>query len=387
MLGTVKAIVRIKWAEHELHAVATTPYDADRLSRVLAVLRRPSPSRRFGTSLRAILAHALLIRYERTGASADLDEAVKLSRSAADEEEGIVRVRLSLTVLVLSLLIRFERDNRMVDVSEAITAGRRLVGMGVKGSEGAVFLCNLAAGLGLRFAYVGVLDDLNEAIDLARAAYGSIGRDRRGWRVKINLGVRLRQRHCVTGEEADIVEAIRLGRECLAAIAATEPARLGILTHLSLWYVIRSLTSGDPADAAVAVRYGREAVTGVPAHDAYRTGFLSNLCRALLRHHDLVGDAASLDEAIDVGREAARAPADAAFRGEALYWLGTALRTRLRAEDRAEAIRFLREVSESAAAPCEPCSVPAPRTERVEVLPVGPDAYTRPIRLRPGGVA
>ncbi|WP_143263973.1 CHAT domain-containing protein [Amycolatopsis kentuckyensis] len=152
------------------------------------------------------LGPALMLRHELTGDRADLDAAIDLQRAAigrpVDSPDEVLE---ELGNLAAALVNRFLRDRDSADLDEAIKLTRR--GVELDEAHGTNSLHILGSALFYRYSHLGRRHDLDEAIAADERAVAVAG-PRYLANAHANLGNRLRQRFVATGEPADIDAAI-----------------------------------------------------------------------------------------------------------------------------------------------------------------------------------
>jgi tetratricopeptide (TPR) repeat protein len=320
------------------------------LDRAIAVLRRsvaqtPAPHPNRGGIL-SNFAIALRMRYERSGARADVTDAVDAAREAAvvasDEDRGPV-----LTTLGQALRACYEADNSPETLTEAIGILREAVALSPRGRlVWANRSANLGMALRMLFERTGEVAALNEAIErLGEAAAVTPAADPEAFVTLVNLGLALFRR----SERADLPgaldDAVAVLREALNRGQPRHPAWPGLLSALGSALDERYVQSGDREALSEAVALARDALELTPRDHRDYAVLLSNLSAVLTHLFKQSGDLAALDEAIDLLRHAVAAsgePFQVMFRTN----LGLALYDRFKAlEDRSalnEAIEHLR---------------------------------------------
>ncbi|MFE0135762.1 CHAT domain-containing protein [Streptomyces sp. NPDC059037] len=334
---------------------ALTLADAHSISTVVALWRHlltgvpaDSPER---AGWLCNLGVALRVRFQRTGAQADLDEAVHLGREAVDTALAEHPERAKwLTNCAATLMLRFEQTGAEADLDEAVRLGREAVDTTpADHPERAGILSSVGSSLRIRFERTGARADLDEAAHLGRKAVDATPADhpqRAGW--LSNLTATLMRRFEHTGTQADLDEAARLGRETVDTAPADAPERAAWLSNFGVVLRTRFMQLGAAADLDEAITQYEEAVAATPAERHARAAYLSNLGNALQDRFVQDGARADLDEAITRFEEAvAVAPAGHADRPRWLTNLGRALQRRFdqsRAQnDLNEAVRINRE--------------------------------------------
>lgn len=277
------------------------------------------------------LGVALRQRFERTGEWQNMQDAIAIGREAvnASSLDDADHAR-SLGLLGLTWRTRFEWSGELADADEAIAMGRKAVRAGADGPDLAQLRASLAGSLGLRFDSTGARDDLNEAITVGMEAVvtaQSDDPDRAGY--LSNLCASLRVRFERFGTLGDLDNAITVGRKAVRDALPVDPDRAGFLSNLGLALEARFKAGGAQSDLEEAITILRQAVKAIPAEHPDRVMYLSNLGTVLSLRFKSAGDLAIVDESIAVIREAVHATAaDHPDRAAYQSNLGGALRAR-----------------------------------------------------------
>ncbi|KAB5536166.1 CHAT domain-containing protein [Coniochaeta sp. 2T2.1] len=294
-------------------------------------------------------------RYARTGAMADLEEAILVVREAVEstprDHPDLAR---HLNNLGACLSARYSRTGAMADLEEAIRVVREAVESTPRDHPDlARHLNNLGACLGARYARTGAMADLEEAIRVVREAVESTPRDHPDLARHLNnLGARLGARYSRTGAMADLEEAIRVVREAVKSTPPDHPDRSAMLNNLGTRLNDRYARTGAMADLEEAILVVREAVKSTPPDHPDLARHLNNLGACLSARYSRTGAMADLEEAIYVVREAVEStPPDHPDRSVMLNNLGARLGARYSRTgamaDLEEAIHVVREVVKS----------------------------------------
>ncbi|QKV90796.1 CHAT domain-containing protein [Streptomyces sp. NA02950] len=247
-----------------------------------------------------VMLHA---RNARTGALADLDEAVAAGREAvalAPANAGY------LSVLGAVLTERFEQSGRTADLEQAIALGREAVALPPTGSSDVeASLTNLGSALHRRYQWTGSLADLEESVDLARTAL-ALSQPRSSGRkgALANLTDGLTSLHLRTGRPEALDEAVSFARRAVRAEPATGVHQLACLTDAGNALLLRYERDGAHADLEESIALGREAVALTVTHPTVRPPFLINLMNRLTLRYQRGGPDADIEEALVLGREA-----------------------------------------------------------------------------------
>ncbi|GAA1006966.1 CHAT domain-containing protein [Acrocarpospora pleiomorpha] len=220
------------------------------------------------------LAEALLGRAERTGAQADLDEAVEARRAsvnltALDDPERPNRLHL----LAGTLQARFLRTNELVDLAMALRASELAVATCAPGHPYRAELLNgLGAVLMLRYPRLREARCLDAAIDAFQTA-AAIGRNHGIFHG--NYANALRQRFKLTGRAEDLDAAIAAAETALAEGGMAGAVRPVLRDNLALMLLERFQEARAAADLDAAIAHAETTVTetaGRPDQaDALRT--------------------------------------------------------------------------------------------------------------------
>ncbi|WP_367139039.1 MULTISPECIES: CHAT domain-containing protein [Streptomyces] len=297
------------------------------------------------------LAKALLARFERTGAEADLDEAVSALRESAPAGSRRDPARpLLLALLGQALRTRFEHTGDPSSLTEAVACGHQAVAALAAGhAHRALVLSELCGTLLARFEHTGSAGPLDEAISVARETVAATppGDPNRAPALSA-LASALSTRCDRTGSPDNLDEAIGAAREAVATIPEGHPQRVAAYSTLAHCLYSRFEHTGAPADADEAVALDRRAVEAAPPGSVDRPVALTNASLSLFRRFERTGAASDLEEAVALGREALEAGRSGdPLRGPRVVNLGGFLVSRFEVTgalaDLDEAVRLLRE--------------------------------------------
>jgi tetratricopeptide (TPR) repeat protein len=339
------------------------------------------------------LSNALRSRFDKTGAAADLDEAIDTGRQAIATaplgDQWLPPMMVSLSSI---LVARSERRVSMADLDEAIDLARRAVeAVQVDAPLHFVILDHLSSVLAGRFNRSSAPTDLDEAIDTARRAAAAAPHDdplrvaarshlarllrirdpglasadtgdevietlrqavaltppdrpERAGRLS-DLGGALLARFQRSGSAGDLEDAVGAVREALDSASDDHPARVAIVGNLAAVLAKRFHETKSSEDLEEAIRLGRHAVAMTPVEHPSFVAKATNLCAILRSRYERDGMLLDLDEAIELGWRALNGAAPAP--SEALENLATALRMRFERsgskEDGDEAVVLGRE--------------------------------------------
>ncbi|GAA3951884.1 CHAT domain-containing protein [Actinoplanes auranticolor] len=299
---------------------------ADGLEEALELLHRLSTADRSHPHWRYLssICGTMQLRYEITGNTVDLDDAVAVQRQVVDEipaEDGATPGEFSNLSNVHRT--RFESTGQLPDLDDAVAAAERAVETAREADpDRHMYLSNLGLALYLRYKRAGAADDVERGVQFAMRAVSAAPADpyeKAGY--LSNLGVLLLTRFDINGRDSDLDEALRVLRE---AAGVDHPRRARRLLHLSSALRQRFDQRSDSADLDEAVDVGRRAVA--MAESAFQLPtFAVNLGNCLRARFDAGGDRADLTEALDSYRKGADATiaAPASRLTAALAWART----------------------------------------------------------------
>ncbi|MFJ5776096.1 CHAT domain-containing protein [Streptomyces sp. NPDC093094] len=334
--------------------------------RMIACLPEGDPERALCLSHLSI---ALLLRYGRTLAVADADEAVAAARTAVRAAAPHPPLSAaSLNNLGLVLRTRFEHTGVLADLDAAVDALRDAVATAADDAPGrAGSLLQLSRALEVRYENAGALTDLDEAVETARTAL-RVAPDHPDRSSHLAaLGGALAMRYQRTEVLADLDEAVQTGRAALRCVPEGWPHVAPHFSSLAATLLTRFERTAVRADLDEAVELGRAAVRSLPAcyPAADHALYLSALARTLLVRADhaatVPGDldatvTGDLDEAVAaLGAAVDRTRDDHLHRTAYRTHLGGALLQRAKVsgdvQDQEKALAELRQVTEHVATP------------------------------------
>jgi tetratricopeptide (TPR) repeat protein len=289
------------------------------LNRALAATDEGHPLR---AVLLADLGSVLLTRFELTGVSTDLRDAIALVRQAIASDPGDDGHAGRVSLLSDLLVARFEMSNAPEDLEEAIALGRRAVAELTSDDPGWLpSRINLANSLRKRAERLGTPEGLDEAIDLAEEVVSATpGTDSRLVSRLTNLALTRHARFQASGNPADLDASIDANRRALGIVwdAAEEGGALGDLPSLiaiGSW-LLQYMPSGHPGRGEV----------------------LKRLAYALRSSYETTGTNEHLDQALDVARRAfaETAAGDAEYQERAFFLSTTAMMRYHRDQDRTD---------------------------------------------------
>lgn len=208
------------------------------------------------------LGPALMRRFETTGDSADLDEAIELLHEIVVEEPVLRPSYLAgdLMNLAAALINRFLRDRDGADLDQAITHCRRSVELTDDDRPEFVHSLNtLGTALIYRFEHHGRRFDLDEAIELGKTALARSTTQPEIAHAHSNLGNRLLERFRLDRDPADLDTAVDHLRTALDSY--DEPS---YLLTLALCLHERGSHNGDRGDLQEALDHFRTLLGSLP---------------------------------------------------------------------------------------------------------------------------
>ncbi|KAH6681179.1 CHAT domain-containing protein, partial [Plectosphaerella plurivora] len=156
-------------------------------------------------------------QYERTGAPADLEEALSVARQAVQIAPSNDVARAScFNILGNALSCRYELTEVLADLDEAVCLARQAAVDATPESHAgrARLISNLAARLAQRYETEGSRADLEEAICLTRLATEVMPNEHRDLAISfLNLGSMLGRQYQMTNARHDLDEAIHCFRQ------------------------------------------------------------------------------------------------------------------------------------------------------------------------------
>jgi tetratricopeptide (TPR) repeat protein len=295
--------------------------------------RTPADSTR-RADLLSELGVALSERFEQTGQTGHLDNAVEAGRGAvsascsgpADRNQ---RAKC-LSNLGMHLLTRSQLTGSRPDLDEALSATEAAVAAAPPNfPKRGMYLGNLSLVYKTRFDMAGDQADLVQAIEIGQAAFRAA---RPGpWLAHLmsNLSIAVRTQAELTKSRAGLDEAIKLAEAAVDITPAGDPRRFTYLSALGSTHLARFQQSGDPDDVAAGIRHLQQGVAETPAGHASLGQVSCTLSAALAAKFSLSGDLADATDAVGAARAAVKtAVAGSPGRAKYLSNLGGALRAR-----------------------------------------------------------
>ncbi|SER99236.1 CHAT domain-containing protein [Streptomyces sp. yr375] len=294
------------------------------LRTALDVFRSDEHSAENARAAVSVLAMQLAHRHDRTGAAADLDQAIALQRDAVrhapPHSPNLAALHGSLGQ---SLLQRFQSRHDLGDLDQCDDhLHRALTALPPHSADRPALLSTLGSAQLARYEHTGHRPHLHEAVESQRAAVAACpaGEVQRPFLLG-NLALLLRLRHDAVGVgTADVDEAVGLLRQVLALRPGNSGAARITLLQLAEALRSRAETLGDDADLTECVELLRTLVDGYPADHPAQISSRTALAEALHKLFLATGDERLLTEAHEVARgsvEVRTAPVQARLRARA----------------------------------------------------------------------
>ncbi|MEU7673728.1 hypothetical protein AB0C42_02810 [Micromonospora taraxaci] len=243
------------------------------------------------------LASAIQVRYQRTGLTADLDDAIAFGRMGLPAGMSPSSYVVHLANLAGALVHRYDLAGVSADLDEAITLSRRSVAHQPEGHPDSAALWGLLSGALCRRAQRdGGAADLDEAVEMCRRAVAAAAHPAM---YLSNLGGQLRLRYARHRRDADLDESVDVGRRALAASPTNAPDCAGYLMNLAGALRLRSEGAGGEAILDEAVVLARQAVAATAVDSPERASRLTLLGTVLHDRYELSGDDADFGDAVD----------------------------------------------------------------------------------------
>ncbi|WP_405417781.1 CHAT domain-containing protein [Streptomyces microflavus] len=317
------------------------------------------PSHLHRTMYLSNLSGALLMRFDRTSAVSDLDEAITAGREAAGCSPATHPDRMmALSNLGNALCFRFKLTGSEQDLEAAIHASQEAVATTPSGDPSRLnYLGNLGGELLIRFEHCGRVADLESAVNATREAVHSTPAGHPNKTLyQSNLGHALRLWFQHTQDMSDLHAAIHATQNAVETTPAQHPERAARLDALGTLWRLRFDHTNAAGDLDTALQVISEAAQATPADHPDRGPRFSHLAQLLRLRFEEAGDVADLDAAIHAGRNAVEATPFSApsTRAALLCDLGNSLRTCFQRTNStahlAAAIHTLKEALEAAPA-------------------------------------
>jgi tetratricopeptide (TPR) repeat protein len=293
------------------YSLAGAYVSAGRLESAIALFERTlgDCERLFG----AEHPNTLSVRHHLAGAylsAGRVDAAIDLSEQALAFTSASDRSRPSyLSTLGTALLVRFERTGSTADLERAITVLDDAVAAAPSDQPGRAWLLNnLGHAFSSRFQRADNAADLDRAIAVFEEAISATSADDASRaRYLTNLGMALKIRFERTGNTVDLERAITVFEKAISATSADDADRVGYLTNLGTALKIRFESTGNTVDLERTIAVFEEALAATVADHPYRGRSLLNLGSALSMRYERTGDEADLNRAVDVLEQAVAA--------------------------------------------------------------------------------
>lgn len=292
--------------------------DALRAARA-AVDHTPASLLPFRAAPLAHLGLVLRLRFERTGAPEDLDEAVRVLRDAeAGAGRGHPNRRAVVTGLGVALRERYERDSALKDLQDAVRFAREAVAPPGDGEDGpgedddhnrGGSRHNLGLALRLRHERTDSPQDLDESIRWHREAVSVTPPGHPGYAMFwLGLGNALGEQFRRTEATADLQAQLAAYEEAAGVGPADDRARPAISSSLASALTERHITGGADKDADRAERLLRDAAATLPDGHPVQASVRYQLGRVLLARYARSARWPDLEEALTCYAAAAQQP-------------------------------------------------------------------------------
>ncbi|KIY68287.1 hypothetical protein CYLTODRAFT_443476 [Cylindrobasidium torrendii FP15055 ss-10] len=303
---------------------------------VVELTRNGHPSRLYCINK---LVRSLAIRFELEGNSADIDEAVTLLRTAAEDiPDGQGDQAAIFTELGNALITRFAHQVAIGDLEEALTLHRCAVEIVLDDPIlQARYLSNLGSAFLAGFKAVSELSYLEDAIAAQREAVEIMPQTENDGVASVvdTLGTSLLARFDRQGELRDLEEAITLHTRGVEALPDTNASKPRHLNNLGNSYLTRFKRLGELDDLQKAISLLHRAVDLTPKSS--QTGILGSLGNLYLARYHAKGNASDLDQAILYQQRSVDAtPSAHPDRAGRLVNLGSSYATRYHSQGRPE---------------------------------------------------
>ncbi|WP_171134062.1 CHAT domain-containing protein [Streptomyces sp. Z423-1] len=269
------------------------------------------------------LSGTLTLRYALRHDPADLEAAVDTGQQAvrvAPEPHALFHSNAGL-----ALLERYERHAAAADLNAATEECRAAVRHALPDDpQRPMYLTNLGRALEKRYVRFRQPADLEAALTAARQAVTDCPPahpGRHGFLLALSHILRTKAQD--TGTDADLDAAVDTARQAVAAVPDAGPDRSDTIENLSLALRLRYNRRQRQADIDEAVTLLRHT-----SHDDNGTHHLYNLARVQLARFRQTDDPADVDAAITAARRSADAVAGSHEQGVPLTLLGEALLAR-----------------------------------------------------------
>ncbi|CAH0028529.1 unnamed protein product [Clonostachys rhizophaga] len=272
-----------------------------------AVLEAPQSNPELPRAL-YFLCRRLHDRYEITGSSSDIDEAIENGKRALSlaSKDGAMREAIT-GALNFALEARFSRNGLLTDIDEAIELDRQALTMASEcGPDRANFLTDLARHLSNRYSRTERSEEIEEAIMSARQAVAVVPNNHPAWcSTMSNLALRLADRYSQGRSMQDLEECIQIHKNVISKTPAESPVDLATsLGSLGEALNNRYLATGDMNDLQESIVATRRAAATIPDGHRDHATILSNLGRAVRDRGSATGSRADIDEGIQLMRKA-----------------------------------------------------------------------------------
>ena len=291
----------------------------------------------------------------------DLRRSIQIWRQLVDSSDPTPRrTRISLNGLGLALYNKYLLTGAVGDLDEALQISREAAEGVLDGDEAqAAVLMNLGLKLAARFDLLEHDVDIEEAIDFGHKAVKAATNDHDRLRFLNNLATFYCSRYEAVGNVADMDATVNIGRQVLEERSDDDYAKYAYLGNLSSWLQDRYDATGALIDLQESIDYGQQSVLDDSAPRMDQVINQNNLAERLSRWYTRTKEVNSLDEAIAlmrkvIDRAGSQHPMRANYINNLGNYLGTKFNHSKHYEDINEAILLGNQILEDT-----PSNVPA----------------------------
>jgi CHAT domain-containing protein len=272
-------------------------------------------------------------KFDDTGVIEDLNRAIKVSNLAIEstKTEDHQNQILRRDELASLLQLRFQHTPIIEDLDQVIEIFENALITAPDHAKRSKWLHETATSLKKRFTLKQDIKDINRAIYLAELGAQEILHDNHYNRCAFlgNIAKFIRDRYDHKPTTKDLNRAID-ALELALKIGAEYPQRLGVLSELAGWIIIRYKDiSGSLEDMDLAIQYGEMSIDGINMDDSDQLISLINLGTMLSLRFTQTGHKDDLNRSVELAETAANAlPPESSQKTDFLCNLAHALLTR-----------------------------------------------------------
>ncbi|KAL6832827.1 CHAT domain-containing protein [Trichoderma camerunense] len=253
--------------------------------------------------VRYLYSEYLAKRYESSGETEDLEEAIYILFEAAetcstDDQRWI----LLLGLLACLLLKRYDYTKTLADIDGAVNLLRGVITtITIDHPRRHLFLAQFGSYLNKRYQSSGAVVDLEEVICASRAALDATSWD---FEASEALANSLHDRYLRTGALSDIDECIHIMLEVIGSMPIDHPKRVNVLEHLGRFLGIRAKQTGALTDFDRSIFTYRDCLSAASLDPTLRAIVLGNLGISLSGRYTHTRAMSDLEESISLIRKA-----------------------------------------------------------------------------------